>query len=144
MRAICIAPLLSLLLAGAAQAETMVIACQSDKVTEKGASKVVSDSEKKLGVWLFTFAYDLTTGKACSIDHKYQVCATNHEVKPGENGALVLTSMLRDRRTDTTLITPTGRFNRISGDYVWSGGEKTCSPVADLAIDLNQRPDPWS
>lgn len=144
MHAICIVPLLTLALAGAVQAETVVISCQPDRVTEKGVSKLLSDSEKKLGTRLFIFAYDLATGKACSVDRKYQLCATNHEVKPGEGGALTFTSTLKDRRIDTTLVTPTGRFNRISGDYVFAGGEKTCSPVTGLAIDLSKRPDPWS
>lgn len=130
-------------LSTAAHAETVVVACDPDRIVDKTGSRTLNDAEKKAGVWRTVFAYDLASGKACIADRTIGACMTNHRVEADGNSGVKLTAMLYNRRMDLTLILASGRFSRSAGDQTFSGKDKACTPLAGLTVDLNKRPDPF-
>jgi hypothetical protein len=127
----------------AAQAETVVVACQPDRISEKGVTRTLTPAEKTAGTWTLVFAYDLATGKACILDPARQGCFTNHKAV-AEGEAIKLSATTYDRKFDLSVLQPTGAFTRANSITTWIGRAKACALLADVAVNLDKRPDAFN
>lgn len=150
IRATLVAALAATSLAAPAWADLTYITCQPDRSIENGKTKSFSDSEKARHVYAYTFAYDLASGKACSIDRTWKMCAPDlWSVALSTDSQTDLFFVKRNSRgaTEQTLLykPENGRFRATSKaatsppsttDYVGEPG--ACKPFADFTVEMPQ------